>query len=123
MGHISLSVIGTSLVSCANLGHLPNVAFRALHLHAPAFLSFGAAFTPFYRLIGPFAHSSAPETVRTELWDTIARRGILGNLAMGIIPMIFYGIVNAFALWSEIVWVLLGRPGRDFYCIPPGYLG
>lgn len=78
---------------------------------------------PFYRLTGPFAHPSAPETVRTELWDTITRRGILGNLAMGLIPMIFYGIVNACVLLFEIVWVMCGRPGRNVYLITPGYLG
>ncbi|KAF9049230.1 FAD/NAD-P-binding domain-containing protein [Hymenopellis radicata] len=44
---------------------------------------FGAAFTTFYRLI-----------VKTEIWDTITRRGVLGNVIMGVIPMAFYLVVN-----------------------------
>lgn len=88
--------------------------------------SFGAAFTPFYRLTGPFAHPSAPITARTELWDTITRRGLLGNLAMGLIPMIAYGMLNAFVLMLEIIWVLSGRPKLSFMKgreVPAGVLG
>ena len=70
--------------------------------------SFGAAFTTFYRLVGPYKASSAPAIVKTELWDTITRRGILGNVAMGVIPMVFYLTLNAVAYLLGIVWVLLG---------------
>ncbi|KAK7689087.1 hypothetical protein QCA50_007778 [Cerrena zonata] len=55
---------------------------------------FGAAFTTFYRLVGPYRLASAPEIVKTELWETITRRGLLGNLLMGVIPMIFYTYLN-----------------------------
>lgn len=84
---------------------------------------FGAAFTPFYRLTGPYRSPLAPAIVRGELWDTITRRGILGNLFMGVIPMVSYGIVNALALMVELVWVAVGRPRFGRGVIPPGYLG
>lgn len=61
---------------------------------------FGAAFVTFYRLIGPFESPAAPEIARTELAETILRRGLLGNLFFGLVPMVFYGVINtaAFAL-------------------------
>lgn len=54
---------------------------------APLTCSFGAAFPTFYRLLGPYRSSKAEGIVRTELWDTIRRRGVVGNLFMGVIPM------------------------------------
>ncbi|KAJ7184298.1 FAD/NAD(P)-binding domain-containing protein [Mycena filopes] len=69
---------------------------------------FGAAFTTFYRLTGPYRSPLAPETVKTELWDTITRRGLLGNVIMGLIPMIFYLAINGVALGIELV-LTLGR--------------
>jgi dimethylaniline monooxygenase (N-oxide forming) len=71
-------------------------------------ISFGAAFTSFYRLVGPFRSSTAPEVIKTEIWDTITRRGILGNLLMGVIPMIFYLTINGVAFGLEKVWNLVG---------------
>lgn len=50
--------------------------------------SFGAAFPTFYRLTGPYRSDVAPGIVKTELWETITRRGLLGNLFMGVIPMV-----------------------------------
>lgn len=58
---------------------------------------FGASFVTFYRLLGPFKSPVAPEIARTELAETILRRGILGNIFFGFIPMLFYGFVNAVA--------------------------
>lgn len=72
--------------------------------------SFGAAFTPFYRLVGPFRSDSAPTIIKTELWDTITRRGVLGNLLMGLIPMLFYGWLSFVVYGAETFWNLLGRP-------------
>ncbi|KAF8334136.1 uncharacterized protein EI90DRAFT_3145067 [Cantharellus anzutake] len=71
---------------------------------------FGAAFTTFYRLTGPYRSRVAPEIVKTELWETITRRGALGNFFMGIIPMLGYGILNLTVLLVEYAWVLLGKP-------------
>lgn len=65
---------------------------------------------PFYRLLGPYAHPGAAHTAKTEIWDTITRRGVGGNLAMGIIPMVWYGFVSAFALVLEQAWLLVARP-------------
>ncbi|KAF8894502.1 FAD/NAD(P)-binding domain-containing protein [Infundibulicybe gibba] len=58
---------------------------------------FGAAFTPFFRLVGPFRSTVAPRIITTELWETVTRRGILGNIFMGLIPMVFYLTLNAIA--------------------------
>jgi len=69
---------------------------------------FGASFTPFYRLFGPFRSALAPGIIRTELWETITRRGIAGNLAMGIVPMIFYLTLNTTIYLLAIFWQLLG---------------
>ncbi|KAF8590464.1 FAD/NAD-P-binding domain-containing protein [Ramaria rubella] len=70
--------------------------------------AFGAAFTPFYRLVGPFRSRSSPAIIKTELWETITRRGVLGNLIMGLIPMTFYLTVSAIAYVMESVWILVG---------------
>ncbi|KAJ7915489.1 FAD/NAD(P)-binding domain-containing protein [Mycena leptocephala] len=48
---------------------------------------FGAAFTTFYRLVGP---------------------GLIGNFVMGLIPMVFYLAVNGLALCLELVVTLGG---------------
>ncbi|KAJ6488542.1 hypothetical protein C8R47DRAFT_1274772 [Mycena vitilis] len=69
---------------------------------------FGAAYTTFYRLVGPYRSPSAPHTVKTELWETITRRGLLGNLVMGVVPMVFYLALNAIALILELVLTLGG---------------
>jgi dimethylaniline monooxygenase (N-oxide forming) len=82
--------------------------------------SFGAAFPTFYRLVGPFRSASAPNIAKTELWDTIKRRGVIGNIFMGVIPMAslsapdrsatrtnhqaFYAVVNLLALMLEVGW-------------------
>lgn len=58
---------------------------------------FGAAFVPFYRLVGPFELPVVPEIARTELAEVIMRRGMLGNLFFGLIPMLFYGFINSIA--------------------------
>ncbi|KAJ6020999.1 Monooxygenase [Penicillium herquei] len=67
---------------------------------------FGASFVTFYRLMGPFESSVAPEIARTELAETILRRGYIGNLFFGVIPMLFYGVVNAVAYLLELVGLL-----------------
>ncbi|WVQ79764.1 hypothetical protein IAT38_001864 [Cryptococcus sp. DSM 104549] len=65
---------------------------------------FGAAFPTFYRLKGPFKSAQARGIVETELWDTIKRRGVIGNIFMGVIPMAFYALLNIAAYMLEIVW-------------------
>lgn len=67
---------------------------------------FGASFVTFYRLIGPFESPVAPEIARTELAETIMRRGILGNLFFGLIPMLFYGFVNSVAFLLDNVGLI-----------------
>jgi dimethylaniline monooxygenase (N-oxide forming) len=64
---------------------------------------FGASFVTFYRLTGPFAFEGARKITETELAETILRRGYLGNLFFGVIPMAFYGVLNVFAWFLEKV--------------------
>lgn len=45
---------------------------------------FGASFVTFYRLVGPFQSEVAPKIARTELAETITRRGMFGNLFFGV---------------------------------------
>lgn len=45
---------------------------------------FGASFVTFYRLLGPFQSKEAPHIAKTELAETILRRGMLGNLFFGV---------------------------------------
>jgi len=46
-----------------------------------------------------------------EYYLTSHRRGLIGNFAMGVIPMIFYGIVNLIALIAETgLRIVTGRP-------------
>ncbi|KAL7422609.1 hypothetical protein Q5752_003257 [Cryptotrichosporon argae] len=66
---------------------------------------FGAAFPTFYRLTGPYRSDAAREIVCTELWDTIRRRGVIGNIFMGVIPMAFYALINLCAAVAEFAYV------------------
>jgi len=68
--------------------------WREYGFHVVVCYCFGAAFTSFYRLVGPFRSPIAPQVIKTEIWDTITRRGILGNFTMGLIPMTFYLSLN-----------------------------
>jgi len=70
---------------------------------------FGAAFTSFYRLVGPFRSDTAPEVIKTEIWDTITRRGIMGNVIMGVIPMAFYTALNLMVWMLEKTLNLVGN--------------
>ena len=83
---------------------LPATPRRILHLHV-SHQSFGAAFTGFYRLVGPFKTHKVVPVIKTELWDTITRRGVLGNVLMGVIPMLFYSMLNLCVFVFEKVWV------------------
>ncbi|KAJ7702268.1 FAD/NAD(P)-binding domain-containing protein [Mycena rosella] len=76
--------------------------------HVLVCYSFGAAFTTFYRLTGPYRSPTAAHTTKTELWDTVTRRGLLGNFIMGLVPMVFYLAVNAIVLCLELVLTLGG---------------
>jgi hypothetical protein len=85
-------------------------------------ISFGAAFPTFYRLIGPYRSSQAEKIVKTELWDTIKRRGVIGNIFMGVIPMVRYFSSSLIfgmladgrhsTLWSTLLLMLLRDFGR-----------
>lgn len=65
----------------------------------------GAAFPVYFRLVGPWKWEGAKAVADGELWETILRRGPIGNLMMGVIPILFYGVVNC------LCWVLLGVLG------------
>lgn len=76
---------------------------------------FGAAFPTFYRLLGPYRHPDAKRIVETEIYDTIRRRGVVGNLMMGLIPMLFYAWINLVALVAETGWRIVSvlTPGSS----------
>ncbi|KAJ7632147.1 hypothetical protein FB45DRAFT_1145231 [Roridomyces roridus] len=82
--------------------------WRAHGTHVLVCYIFGAAFTTFYRLLGPYRSPMAPEIVKTEIWDTITRRGWAGNLIMGVIPMVFYLCLNGLVLCVEVILTLGG---------------
>jgi dimethylaniline monooxygenase (N-oxide forming) len=67
---------------------------------------FGASFVTFYRLSGPFAFDDARRITETELAETILRRGMVGNLFFGVIPMLFYGVLNALAWLADCCGLL-----------------
>ncbi|GAA5910241.1 uncharacterized protein JCM6883_001123 [Sporobolomyces salmoneus] len=73
---------------------------------------FSASFTSHYRLLpsSPFYSKEMVEVETGELYDTVKRRGLLGNVSMGLVPMVFYGLVNLAAFALEILWIALGRP-------------
>jgi dimethylaniline monooxygenase (N-oxide forming) len=73
---------------------LTNLSYFCSSLTPLSRHSFSAAFTSHYRLLGPFRSPSAPEVVKTEIWETVKRRGWLGNLTMGVVPMLFYAWVS-----------------------------
>ncbi|KAE8443713.1 hypothetical protein EG329_001485 [Mollisiaceae sp. DMI_Dod_QoI] len=59
---------------------------------------FGGSFVSFYRLIGPFKEKDLmKELVEGELWDTVKRKGLLGNFLFGLLPMIVFGLLNGVA--------------------------
>lgn len=60
--------------------------YRERGLHVLAAFCLGASFVPFYRLTGPFASGAEMDnTIKGEIWETITRRGLLGNIFMGIV--------------------------------------
>jgi dimethylaniline monooxygenase (N-oxide forming) len=72
--------------------------YKAHGLRVVFIYCFGASFTTFYRLVGPFKFPGAREIVTGELAGTIRKRGKTGNLFFGLIPMVFYAWVNLFSL-------------------------
>ncbi|KAI9034147.1 FAD/NAD(P)-binding domain-containing protein [Hyaloraphidium curvatum] len=61
--------------------------------------AFAASFNTCFRLQGPYAYGGAAEVMRGEIWETVTRRGVIGNVVMGFVPMVFYGTVNL-AVWT-----------------------
>lgn len=75
--------------------------------------SFGAAFVPFYRLTGPFATDEMVPIIKGEIWETITRRGVGGNLFMGLVSYSLERRIETdekFALDSnDFLWFLESR--------------
>jgi dimethylaniline monooxygenase (N-oxide forming) len=90
---------------------------------------FGAAFTSFYRLTGPFKDPAMKGIVQGELKETVMRRGLVGNFFFGLVPMVsvtpffrwkalfltietrqaFYGSINLTAYLLELIGLLAHR--------------
>ncbi|KAN0063764.1 hypothetical protein ACQY0O_003814 [Thecaphora frezii] len=82
---------------------------------------FCAAFPTLYRLVGPYRHPDAKRIVETEIYDTIKRRGLMGNLMMGLIPMMFYAVINLAAYALEKSLRVVATVSRPFLIRPlPG---
>ncbi|EPQ50184.1 dimethylaniline monooxygenase, partial [Gloeophyllum trabeum ATCC 11539] len=65
-----------------DIGAAPGLreVWREYGWHVVLCYCFGAVFIPFYRLVGPSKSPVAPVIIKTELWDTITRRGLIGNI-------------------------------------------
>lgn len=75
-----MSTLAKDFGGAPGLGELWNIhGLKVLLVYC-----FGASFVTFYRLLGPFKSDTAPGIARTELAETITRRGILGNLFFGV---------------------------------------
>jgi dimethylaniline monooxygenase (N-oxide forming) len=63
---------------------------------------FGASFVSFYRLTGPFSQEREmmKGVVEGELLDTVRKKGWIGNVLFGLVPMVCFWVVNG------VVWVL-----------------
>jgi len=84
--------------------------WRAYGLSMVLIYSFGASFIPFYRLVGSFRDAYSAQVARTEMAETIARCGILGNPFMGVMPMVTYAIVNAAVWLLPTIWYMVISP-------------
>jgi hypothetical protein len=115
MARMLFSVTGTqkSFSQVHNTISILHRLLKKIRFHFLFPVSFGAAFTVFYRLVGPYTFPAAPAIVRTELWESVTRRGWAGNLFMGVIPMAFYAVLNLAAFLLELVWIACGRPWKE----------
>lgn len=88
-----------------DIGSAPDLAelYRLYGLKVLLIYCFSASFPTHYRLVGPWQDPKAADIVRTEILETVTRRGIGGNLMMGVIPMAFYAWVNAVAFVLELL--------------------
>lgn len=115
-----------------DMGSSPSLLtlYNKYGLHVLTAYCLGAAFVSFYRLTGFYESVEVEEVVTGEIWETIGRRGVVGNLFMGVvslvccfpsrcsvlinlniqIPMIFYGLVNGSAWLVEAVWLTIFAP-------------
>jgi dimethylaniline monooxygenase (N-oxide forming) len=67
---------------------------------------FGPSFVSFYRQVGPFKEPNAMKAVvEKELIQTIKGKGLVGNVLLGIIPMMIFGVLNGVA-WL-LAWLRL----------------
>lgn len=115
-----------------DIGAMPGFweLYQSHGIHVLTTYCFGAAFVSFYRLTGPFASAEMTPIVKGELWETICRRGLLGNVSyfldlllsllcvsadishllvqifMAVIPGMFYGLLNLLALIAEMLLIL-----------------
>ena len=67
---------------------------------------FGASFLSFYRLMGPFRSAEATDIAKTELMMTIKRCRVAGNFFLGVVPMVFYGVMNMNAYLLELIDII-----------------
>ena len=103
-----------------DIGAAPSLGFLAKVGGAKAFVGYtmGQAFTPWFRLVGPFASAEQMEVARPELFETVVRRGWLSNLMFFAIVVVF-GALNG-ACW--VVDLLCCAAGLELGAFPSGHL-
>lgn len=76
---------------------------RRYGVYSAGVFCFAATFPTLYRLTGPYEWAGAAVVANTELAESIGRRGWVGNIVMGVVPMCFYALVNLLSLIAEVV--------------------
>ncbi|KAF2099030.1 FAD/NAD(P)-binding domain-containing protein [Rhizodiscina lignyota] len=72
----------------------------------------GVNFNTKFRLVGPWKDDTAPDIMKTELWETITRRGgFFGHITLSGIPMLVFGTLSLFCyilsgLTSAMIWIV-----------------
>ncbi|KAG8466522.1 hypothetical protein KFE25_007901 [Diacronema lutheri] len=70
----------------------------------------GQAYPTFFRLSGPFASPDQWAVARTELWGTVARRGLGSNLTLGLTVGFFGMLSGALYLVDAVVYAAMFVP-------------
>eukprot|EP01051_Picozoa_sp_SAG22_P001358 SAG22_NODE_52_length_24288_cov_15.594568_26_plen_149_part_00 len=90
-----------------DIGAAPYLSWLAWHPRAFVAYTMGQAYTPFFRLTGPFADPAQLEIASGELWQTVVRRGVASNLMFLVITTVF-GLLNACCFLLDSVLSAVG---------------
>lgn len=69
----------------------------------------GGSFVSFYRLVGPFRDKEVmKKVVEGELWETVKKKGWLGNFLFGVLPILVFGWLNGAAWLGSYLYFAVG---------------